>query len=485
MHKNKKIIRQEKQKSSTKMSVITVAMLILVATFGITNVIDNMVEMGLTAIPSWFLVGMLYFLPLALILSEFASDTTESGGIYSYMERGLGAHWAFVGTWSYFVANLVFLQSAFSKLPIRISLSITGVDQFASKATLLPLLAVIVCIVITYFASRGIRLFSHLADWVGKGTLILVAFLIVAPLLLAFLGKVSPANKFSYDALCPTLDIKYFATFSWLLFAVAGAEVAAPYVKQVKDPSRGFPRAILISTFLIAAIYIMASLAVAIVFPLDQLTKSTGLYDIWFKLAIMLGLPGLPIAKVCMSLITIGSIVSFIIWAESPIRAMFTEIPPGTFPKALIRRDSSGTHKQALWLQALVVILLILIPLTSNLTGSGGSEHLVGLLNDLSSLSLVIPYVFIALAYIQARRKGMDAPFKMVKSTPLAITIGIIVLLVSTFGYLGAGLFALEAEKIDWIYVCIIYVGPLILIGLGLVLRYASLRDYRLNPLKK
>jgi amino acid transporter len=52
---------------------------------------------------------------LALILSEFASDPgNETGGIYSYMSKGLGPTWAFVGTWSYFVSNLIYLQVVFA-----------------------------------------------------------------------------------------------------------------------------------------------------------------------------------------------------------------------------------------------------------------------------------------------------------------------------------------------------------------------------------
>ena len=48
-----------------KMSVLTVSMLIVVTTFGLANVIDNLVELGLPAIPSWIAVGVLYFLPMA------------------------------------------------------------------------------------------------------------------------------------------------------------------------------------------------------------------------------------------------------------------------------------------------------------------------------------------------------------------------------------------------------------------------------------
>ena len=460
------------------MSVGTVAMLILVATFGLSNVVDNLVSMGLSAIPSWFVVGILYFLPLSLILAEFASDTKASGGIYSYMERGIGPFWAFVGTWSYFVANIVYLQMSFSKLPTRLSLSFTGVDTFASKAMLIPFLAVVICVLLTFVSTRGVRIFSHLANWVGKAVLVMVGCLIVVPLVGVGFGSAESANTFSLEAMTPTFDLTYFATFSWLLFAVSGAEVAAPYVNQVKNPARDFPRAILLSTFLVCAIYVLASIAVALVFPLGQLTKSTGLFDIWMGWAAQLGLPGLTIAKVFMTVINISVITGIIIWAESPIRAMFAEVPKGTFPTAFTRHDATGTHKKALWIQAMVVIVLILLPLASNLSGNNGSEHLFGLLNDMSSLSLVVPFVFVALAYIQARRKGMDAPFKMVRSTPLAIGIGVAVVVVSALGYFGAGLFALDAETIDWVYVATIYGGPVLLVVLGIALRAVSLKAH-------
>jgi len=74
--------------SGRKMSLFTVSMIIVVATFGFPRVIDNVAQLGLAAIPSWFVVGFLYFLPLALILAEFSSDNTDArGGIYSFMER--------------------------------------------------------------------------------------------------------------------------------------------------------------------------------------------------------------------------------------------------------------------------------------------------------------------------------------------------------------------------------------------------------------
>ncbi len=465
-------------RSGRKMSLWTVSMIIVVATFGFANVIDNVAELGLAAIPSWVAVGFLYFLPLALILAEFASDDTQaSGGIYSYMERGLGPTWAFVGTWSYFVANLVYLQSSFSRLPIRASLAVTGVDVFADATWMLPVLGVGICLALTWVASRGVRAFSVLALWLGKATLVLVAALVVVPLVLFLLGRPS-ATPITGAALVPKLDLDYFSTFAWLLFAVAGAEVAAPYVKETENPRRNFPRAILVTTLLIAAAYILATLAVVLLMPAETVTKATGMYDVWVPWAESIGLTGAVVGRFALVVITLGSVAAYVIWVESPIRAMFADVPEGTFPARLTRSDEHGTLHHALWTQAAVVVALILVPLLSILAGLAGSEAFIALLNDLASLSLVVPYLFVALAYIRARQKGMDAPFKMARSTPVAVALGVLVLAVSAAGYLGAGLYALQSDPIDWTYVGIVYGGPVLLVALGLLLRAWSLRAH-------
>ncbi|MCB9464336.1 MAG: amino acid permease [Candidatus Eisenbacteria bacterium] len=462
-----------------KMSVLTVSMLIVVTTFGFINVVDNLAAMGLAAIPSWVIVGFLYFLPLALILAEFASDTSKAGGIYSYMERGLGPTWAFVGTWSYFVSNLIYLQSVFSKLPIRISLAVAGSDVFETATALLPVLGLLLCLGCTFLASRGVRTFSRFGDWMGKVTLAQVAVLVLIPLTAVAIGSWKSATEYTASALVPKLNMEYFSTFSWLLFAVSGAEVAAPYVQETRDPHRNFPRAILFSTLWIGGTYILASVAVTFLLPLEELTKATGIYDVWVALGNSLGLPGDAVGRVSMTAIVIGNLAAYVIWMESPLRAMFAEVPAGTFPKRLTRSDASGTPQFALWTQAAVVCTLILIPLLSILAGLQGSEAFISLLNDLASLSLVVPYVFIALSYVQARRNGMDAPFKMVRSTPVAVAIGVVVLVVSAAGYFGAGLYALESDPIDWVYVGIVYGGPILLVLLGVLLRAWSLRAFR------
>lgn len=445
--------------------------------FGLSNVTDNLAAIGLSAIPSWFAVGLLYFLPLSLMMAELASASTDKrGGIYSYMEMGLGPVWAFTGTWAYFVSNLVYLQSVCSKLVINISLATTGRDVFEDVTWMVPLLGTASCIALTYVATRGVRVFARYVDAAGWVTLGYTLVLILVSLVAVLAGWHVSATPYHAVDLKPTLDLEYFSTFSWLLFAVAGAEAAGPYVHDMKNPERDYPRAIAAAALLVGAMYVLGTLAVSFLLPAGSINKATAIFDSWYALATLVHLPPEAVGRVLMTLTVFCSVTAYIVWMESPIRAMFAEVPAGTFPAFLTRHDEEGTHHSALWTQAAVVCVLILVPLFSILTGLAGSDQLVSLLNDLTSLALVIPYVFVAVSYIRARRAGLRAPFQMARSTPVAVAVAALVIALSVVAYLGAGLFAVQADQIDWIYVAIVYLGPGLLIGLGLLFRAGSMR---------
>ena len=98
-------------KHKTGLSLWTLVMLVFVPTFGFNNITTNGVALGPAAVPSWILVCLFYFLPLTAIIAELASaNRHRGGGIYSWIACSLGDRWAFFGTWSYFIANLFYLQ---------------------------------------------------------------------------------------------------------------------------------------------------------------------------------------------------------------------------------------------------------------------------------------------------------------------------------------------------------------------------------------
>ncbi len=464
-----------------KIKLWALVMLIFVPTFGFTNISSNAVYLGPAAIPSWVIVSILYFLPLCGIIAEMASaNQDKEGGIYSWINKALGEKWAFVGTWTYFIGILFYLQMVFSRIPVAASWAILGRNIFTdSNAYLLPLLSIFICIAMTYIATIGVSKFSKLADFGGKFTLAATVIFIVMAIVGYFLGTPS-ATEFTPQNIMPDFNVSYFSTFSWLLLAVSGSEVAGTYIMETDNPKKTFPRAMIIATALVALSYILGSVAIQLIASPKVLSKA-GIQDagyvVYYILANNFGISGKVVVQIYAAINLITSIAAYVIWMESPIRAMFSEVPEGTFPSILTKKREDGTLVNALWTQCIILVILISIPLF----GIGSVNDFFKLLTDLSSLAVVVPYVVLICAFISFRKHNKDLEFKFFKSDILAYTVAGIALFLSCAGFFGAGLQDIVGSSGKEAILLIIktYGGPIILTILGLILRAISEKSYK------
>jgi len=445
-------------------------MLIFVPTFGFNNITTNGVALGPAAVPSWIIVSLFYFLPLTFIIAELASVNRErGGGIYSWIASSLGSKWAFFGTWSYFISNLFYLQYAFARIPVMASWAIYGENRFNDQnVELLPYYSIVLCIALTWVASRGVRIFSRISNLGGKFTFVSTG-LFVFLALFAFLKGEPSATEWTAETVVPDFSISYFATFSWLLMAVAGAEVAGTYIDKVDNPVRTFPRGVIIATMLVGGAYILGSIAVSLVAS-PEVLRNAGLKDAIFVvhwiLAENLGVSGKVVVQIFSAILMVTSIAAFIVWIESPVRAMFADVPDNTFPGFLTTKDDQDSFSNALWTQAGVVIVLIAIPLF----GINSIDSFFRLITDLSALSLVIPYVTLAAAFLVFRLKGAPGPFTMLRSNRLAMAVAGITLFVGVAAFVGAGLdyfIGAETKAEAFQAILMTYGGPFVLILLG------------------
>ncbi len=467
-------------KTRSGLSLWTLVMLIFVPTFGFTNITNNGVALGPAAVSSWILVCIFYFLPLTAIIAELASvNENNSGGIYSWIAYSLGHRWAFFGTWSYFISNLFYLQFVFARIPVMASWALFGENRFTdANVSLLPYYSIILCLLLTGIASRGVRLFSKLSNLGGKLTFAVTgSFIIFA--FIAYLKGTPSATEFSMESMTPEFSTSYFATFSWLLLAVSGAEVAGTYINKVDNPLRNFPRGVIIATMLVGTAYILGSLAVGLVASPEVLAKA-GLKDAIFVvhklLAESLGVNGEVVVRLFSLILLVTSVAAYVVWIESPLRAMFSEVPKGTFPAFLTHKDSDGGLSHALWTQAAVVIILISIPLI----GLESIDSFFRLVTDLTALSLVIPYIILTAAYLVFRKNNKPGPFTMLRSNKLALIVAIGAVLISIAAFFGAGIdYYLDAET-GWEAakaILMTYGGPIFLIAIGY-----GLTHFRKNP---
>lgn len=466
-----------------KIGIWSLVMMIFVPTFNFINIASNAVYLGPAAIPSWIIVSLLFFLPLCGIIAEMASaNRDKDGGIYTWVNEAIGEQWAFVGTWSYFIGILFFLQMAFSRIPVAASWALFGRNIFNnSNAYLLPILSIFICVSMTYIATIGVNKFSKLADFGGKFTLAATFIFVLMSIVGFLIGKPS-ATVFTAETLIPKFDVSYFSTFSWLLFAVSGAEVAGTYIKETENPKITFPKAMVRGTVLIALSYILGSVAIQLIAS-PEVLENAGLKDaafvVYHVLAENFGLSGKIIVQIYAAINLITSIAAYIIWMESPIRAMFSEVPEGTFPKFLTVKREDGTLVNALWTQCLILVALTAIPLF----GLNSIDNFFKLLTDLSALTVVIPYIVLSVAYISFRRTNKDIDFKFFKSNWMAYAVALIVFVLSCAGFFGAGLDYVVGSTGKEATALIIktYGGPIILITVGLLIKYFSKRVYENN----
>ena len=67
------------------------------AVFGLKNVINNNVAIGLSAAPAFFLATILYFVPFTLVIAEFVALNKDSeSGVYAWVNTSMGGRWAFL-----------------------------------------------------------------------------------------------------------------------------------------------------------------------------------------------------------------------------------------------------------------------------------------------------------------------------------------------------------------------------------------------------
>lgn len=469
------------QEKTKKLSMWTVVLLTVVPTFGFGNITNNVVALGPASVPSWLIVALLFFLPLSLFIAELASvKDAGSAGIYTWIKMGLGEKWAFIGTWSYFVSTLFYLQMVFAKVPVMISWTIFGENRFTDdSAHLLPYMSVFLAVFLTYVATKGVKKFSKISDLGGKLTLAITVIFIVFAFVGLATGKPSQ-TQFTAESLMPTFDTSYFATFSWLLLAVAGAEVGGTYVKNMDNPKKNFPKAVFIATFLIGFAYVIGSVAVLVVSSPETIANAgvkDAAYVVYETLATNFGLNGKIIIRIYALILTITSVAAYIVWMESPLRALFSEVPEGAFPKVLTKQEEDGTLKNALWIQCAVVVVLIVVPLF----GMGGLDAFFNTLTDLSALSSVPAYAMLAIAFFAFRLKNKKSEFTAFKSKAFALVVAGLAILLAVLGYIGAGLDYVvwaESAKEATILTIKTYGGPILLIAVGYLLRVWCLKNY-------
>jgi APA family basic amino acid/polyamine antiporter len=353
-------------------------------------VVGNMVGSGVFLLPAslapyggvsvlgWLLTAG-GALALALLMARLARMIPKAGGPYAYTRVGLGELPAFLVAWGYWVS--IWAGNA------AISVAFVGyLAAFFPPLATTPALGAGMALasiwILTGVNCWGVREAGILQLWTTILKLIPLVVLGTFGLL-----HLEPTHFTPFNASGESTIDAVTATAALTLWAFVGLESATVPAESVEEPARNIPRATIIGTLIAALVYIMASVGVMGAVPAEELAVSTAPFAdaatrLWG------GRAGAAIA-LGAAVAAFGALNGWILLqGQMPLAAA----RDGLFPSLFERVSPRGTPVPGLVVSSLLVTGLIGLNYTSTLV-----EQFTFIIL-LSTLSVLIPYVFSSLA---------------------------------------------------------------------------------------
>lgn len=388
--------------STEKISVGALVLLITGAIDSIRN-LPATALFGSTLIFFFIFSALIFLIPVALVSAELSSTwSEEEGGIYSWVQHAFGKTAAFFTIWLQWVNTMVWYPT----ILLFIASAAAYLIHPALAESKLYLASVIIIIYwgLTLLGLSGLRASARFASFCAVvGMIIPMALIILLAIIWIFNG-----NPIAID-LSPTNLIPHFNhTRSWesltaIMTSFLGMELAAVHVRNVHEPQRNFPRAMLFSVILILCTMIFGSLAIAFVLPQAKISLVSGVLQAFTNFLDAYHLTWLMPLVVLM--ILIGSVGSMVNWIISPAKGLMLAAHHGFLPHWLYQLNPHGIPSRVLILQAILVTIFcggfLLFP---------SINAMYWLFTDLSTEIYILMYVMMFAAAIHLKHKFAKHP---------------------------------------------------------------------------
>jgi glutamate:GABA antiporter len=244
---------------------------------------------GPSSLCLWLLAALLFFVPSAFVISELSTRFPREGGLYAWTKEAFGEFHGFVAGWTYWIYT-VFYFPALLVASLAMSAYIGGSNHalLANNRSFLIFGSLALLGVAVSLNIVGLNIGKWLQNAGGVATY--VPLLILVGVAIAVWDKQGSVTHFSIQNLRPhlfvpagpgrlKLDFDNLNYWSAIAFAFTGLELVSTMSDEIRDPQRTIPRAIFISGFSIALIYIMGTLAVLTLLPSTAVDSKTGVFQ--------------------------------------------------------------------------------------------------------------------------------------------------------------------------------------------------------------
>lgn len=456
------------------------AMMGFTIVWGFGNVVNNYANQGLTVVVSWLLILFLYFLPYTLMVGEMGSVfDSKAGGVSSWIGSTYGPTLAYFAGWTYWVVHIPYLAQKPQSALVALSWVLFQNGDMIKGVNPLILQSIVLVIFLGFLwlASKGINSLKKIGALAGTSMFFMgILYILLAVAAPSIVGAKSATMNWNLSTFLPKFDFTYFTTISMLVFAVGGCEKISPYVKDVENPDKNFPKGMLVLAITVGMSALLGSLAMGIMFDSNNLPtdlKMNGQYQAFKLLGEYYGLGNILMIIYAFAN-TLGQISALMFSIDAPLKILIGDGDKDFIPQSFTKTNKYGASIVGYRMTAILVGILIIIPAI----GIGDMNRLYNWLLDLNSIVMPLRYLWVFLAYIGLRgfikNRGLsqNAVFKFINNDKIATLIGVWCFSFTAFACL-MGIFPKNIEKFsqEWIFqITLNILTPLVLVGLGFIL---------------
>jgi glutamate:GABA antiporter len=354
---------------------------------------------------SLFIFGLAllgFMIPISFAAAELASGWAETGGVYVWVREAFGNKSGAVAIWADWAENLVWFPTVLSF--IAASLAYLLVPSWANNKVWLFIVMMVVFWGTTLANFFGVRASARISSW---GTVIgsVIPGILLIGLGIGWLASGHPlaAQYHGAKSLMPGLNLSNLVFFSGVILAFAGMEMAGFHAREAKNPKKDFPRATLLACVILVALYVLGTLAIAVVVPQSKIELNSGLLQAFQVFFSKFGVGYL--TRPMSFLIFAGGIALLSTWMYGPARGFMRASFEGDFPRAFQGHNKQLAPTSVLWIQAAIGTLFALLFLFEPTISAS-----YWILSALTTQLLVIMYVLMFAAVIRLRYTQPDRP---------------------------------------------------------------------------
>ena len=217
--------------------------------------------------PLAVLLAMVACLFTAYSIGQLAKHLPSAGGMYTYVARGLGPFFGWLMAWAFALAEPLVAPILLAAFGFFGATFLTAYLHIGEGFTYLWVVLAILCgLVLWWLIYRGVGISTRTG--VILGIIEIGIFVFISTLLIVNAGSKNTLSVFvpGDEGVGPAFQGMIFC-----LLAFIGFEAAAPLGEETREPRRTIPRAVIWSTIVVGAFYVLNMYAATVYFGPDRM----------------------------------------------------------------------------------------------------------------------------------------------------------------------------------------------------------------------